>query len=89
MERQLIIVKMGWPLIVVLEELISRKLYTECSTSKLTKLINKMVVFEKITEEQVDTELRLLETASKISRVKTEVGDCFEIPINRARVTAA
>ena len=89
MDRQLVIVKMGWPLIVVLEELISRNFYTDCSLSQLTLIVNRMSVHGKITQEEVETELMLLETANKISRIQTERGDCFEIPINRIRVTAA
>ena len=89
MDRQLIIVQMGWPLIVVLEELISRKFYTTCSVPKLTTTVNKMSVHGKVTENDVETELRLLETAGKVTRIKTDKDDCFEIPINRVRTTAA
>lgn len=89
MDRELIIVQMGWPLIVILEEMIFRGFYTECSAAKLTERINRVAVYGKVDQEDVESQLKMLEIAEKIHRIKTASDDCFQIPINRNRITAA
>ena len=90
MDRELIFVKMGWSLIVVLEELIYRTSnYRECSAKRLTERVNKMIVYGEVHQEKVEDVLRMLESSGKINKIITESDECFEIPINRSRITAA